>query len=363
MRKLLSILLLLFAFSGFAQNKLEYANFIQKDTAVKWAAIYNSYINLSTVNPNFNLRNFYVNKLKQGTVKAYTEDITAFAVTAQQMNYEQYKASLKPVNYNPVKMNWRFTYDQKSDVSEMIFNQEKNNCDTCLLKNKFSFFKVKQLLYYINNQLRIQNVLLTPVIYKKTDSMFRENTEYFEAGSFAFNDTKSSNAPIPATAKFIGRSCNNLMLLPSAASDPTDNTILTMHNWNLAEILHHDIRRKRLKAYDTERSIYPNAGNLLDYRKIDEYKMRSYEVAMYDSLGNMIGTKRLMTDVNFDSIYNYTLVQDLYFDFDKEILYSKLIALAPRLQVRTSAGIYLGLTDYWGVIFREEKGKAVKKTK
>jgi len=235
MKKLLSILLLYTA-SGFAQSRMEYANFIQTDTAVKWAAIYSSYVDLSTVNPNFNIRNFYVSKLKQQGALTYLEDANSFAVTPVRINYAQYKESIKPADYDAAKMNWYFDYDDKHNAAEKIMNQESNACDTCTLSNKLSFVKVKQLLYYRNNQFKIQNVLLTPVIYKKQAGTFKEETEYFESSNFAFNEIKNADAPIPAAAKFIGRSCNNLVLLPSDGSNTSESNILTLNNWNLTNL-------------------------------------------------------------------------------------------------------------------------------
>ena len=98
-------------------------------------------------------------------------------------------------------------------------------------------------------------------------------------------------------------------------------------------------------------------------RNIDEYKAEELLVPYYDSLGNILEYKKIKREVNYDSIYNYTLIQDFYFDFNKEILYSKLIALAPRISIYTSTGQFIGLTDYWGVIFPAEKKDIVKKKK
>jgi hypothetical protein len=361
MKKFLSILLL-YTSSSLAQSRMEYANFIQTDTAVKWAAIYSSYADLSTVNPNFNIRNFYINKLKQQGATAYMEDSISFAVTPVRIYYAQYKEAIKPITYDAVKMNWYFDYDDNHNASEKIMNRESN---TCALNNKLSFFKVKQLLYYRNNQFKIQNILISPVIYKKQAGAFKEEAEYFESSNFAFNETKDANAPIPSAAKFIGRSCNNLVLFLPDAANESGNNILTLNNWNLARLLYRDIKNKILKAYDTDKSIYPDTKNVLDYRRIETYKYAadSVMVPVFDSLGGSKGYKVIDYKINFDSIYNFTLVQDFYFDFTKEILYSKLVALAPRLPVVTSTGVYLGLTNYWGVIFPEEKKKVVKKIK
>ena len=359
----LSAIFLLFSNISFAQNKMEYANFIQTDTAVKWAAVYSSYVNLTPVNPNFNLRNFYVSKLKQQGATAYVQDNASFSVTPVRLTYDQYKAGIKAVNYDATKVNWFVNYDEKNNASEKIFTQESGTCDTCTLSNRISFFKVKQLLYYRNNQLKIQNILLSPVIYKKEIGASKETTSYFETSNFAFNEIKTADAPVPGTAKFIGRSCNNLVLFPPDSSSISETNILTLNDWNLTRLLYADVKKKILKAYNTDKSIYPDPKNILDSRKIDEYKAEELLVPYYDNEGNILEYKKIKREVNYDSIYNYTLIQDFYFDFDKEILYSKLIALAPRIKISTSTGVFLGLTDYWGVIFPAEKKDIVKKKK
>jgi hypothetical protein len=359
----LIVIFLLFSNICLAQSKIEYANFIQTDTAVKWAAIYNSYVNLTPVNPNFNLRNFYAGKLKQQGARAYLQDNASFSVSPVRLDYDQYKAGIKAVNYNATKMNWFFNYDEKYNASEKVFTQESNTCDTCILNNKISFFKVTQLLYYRKNQFKIQNILLSPVIYKKETGASKEATSYFETSSFAFNEIKNADAPVPPTAKFIGRSCNNLVLLPSDSISTSENNILTLNDWNLTRLLSADVKKKILKAYNTDNSIYPGQKNMLDYRKIDEYKAEPLIVPIYDSVGNIIRFEQMKREIIYDTIYNYTLIQDFYFDFDKEILYSKLVALAPRIKIFTSTGQFIGLTDYWGVIFPPEKKDIVKKKK
>ena len=362
MRKSLSILLLCCSAFCFAQNRIEYANFIQSDTTVKWAAVYTSYVNLTPVNPNFSIRNFYVNKLKQQGATAYTEGENAFAVTSSKIDYSKYVEGMKKVDYVPSKMNWWFRFDDKKNAIETIFTEESNDCDTCMVKNMVSFFKVKQLLYYKNNQFSIQNILLSPVIYQKEKHTFKENATYFETSNFAFNEIKSADVAIPATAKLIGRSCNNLVLLPSPDAT-AENKILTLSDWNLSHIFYHDIKQKKIQAYSTNKSIYPDSKSILDSRKIEAYENTTMEVPMYDSLGELTGYKKVIPEVNFDSIYNFTLVQDFYFDFTNEKLYSKLIALVPRLPVFTGSGILVGYRDYWGVIFPKEKLKAIKKKK
>ena len=360
MKKNLLIILLCSPAFCFAQQKLEYANFIQTDTAIKWAAVYNSYVNLTTVNPNFNIRNFYINKLKKQGAVAYQEEDGVFAVTPVKTNYTDYVAGFKKVDYDPALMNWWFDYDKKADGSATAFNMDINACDTCTMKNALSFFKVKQLLFYKDNQLQIRNILLAPVLYKKTKNAKKEGIKYFESKCFAFDAAEQSDNIIPASAKLIGRSCNDLMLLPTPDS-LNNKKILTLENWSLSKILYNGIKSKQLGAYSTEKSIYPDNKKALDPATIENYKMPEYIVPFFDSSGNITKYQTIKQEVNFDSIYNFTLVQDFYFDFNNEKLYSKPIALVARMNVYTSSGIFIGLSDYWGIIFPKGKNNNLKK--
>lgn len=363
MAKKLTALLLLIGNFCFAQSKIEYANFIQTDTAVKWAAVYSSYINLTPVNPNLNLRNFYISKLKQQGAMAYFQDSGSFSVSPVRLNYDQFKATIYSVNRNEAKMNWQFNYEEKQSGFESIFRHESNECDTCLLSNKITFLKVKQLLYFRNNQFKIQNILLSPVIYKKDANASAERISYFETGNFAFSEAKDQDAPIPVAAKFIGRACNDLVLKPNDSTRSSENDILTANNWNLTRLLFEGVKNRKLKAYSTHKSIYPSQTAILDYRKIETYKFDPVLIPIFDSTGNITRYQTLKLDIPYDEIYDYTIVQDFYFDFSKEILYSKLVALIPRKKVYITSGQFLGLQDLWGVIFPAEKKDIVKKKK
>jgi len=366
MKKLLPLLLpcSLLVNICFAQQRIEYANFIQTDTAIKWAAVYSSYVNLTPINPNFSIRNFYMNKLKKQGAITYLEDTAAFAVVTASVNYDQFKAGIKKMNYNATKMNWRFSFDENPDAFEALFNQESNPCDTCALINRISLYKIKQLLFYKNYRLQVRNILLCPVIYKKTDTTSKEETEYFETSNFAFDEIHDDSSNIPSTATFICRSGQRLNLLASTTNTTPGNSILTLHNWNLTSLLYKDIKQQKIKAYDTENSIYPNPKKILNYRKIEAYKVDSIVIPVYDSpTQGEVQYIKTAPEINFDSLCNYTLIQDFYFDFEREKLYSKVVAFVPSMPVVTSQGIFLGYTDYWGVIFPEEKKKVANKPK
>ncbi|UEG49252.1 hypothetical protein LK994_11480 [Ferruginibacter lapsinanis] len=363
MKKLFSIIALLFLTKiSISQEKIDYADFIQTDTGVKWAAIGNYYINLTPVNPNFNLSNYFFNKLKKASLIAYRDSDKDLSVTRYNVNYNDIISGRVFEKNDPEKTNWIFNYDDKHDATEEIFYKDSNDCDTCLL-NKLSFFKVKQLLYYKNHQLKIKNIFINPIVYKKKQEQRKEETLFAETFNVCFNPGESDNRTIPSSAVFINRTCNKITLSATPSGNFTETGVLTINNWSLGNQLFKDIKAKKIKAYDTEMSIYPTSASVIQSKQIEAYHNPPIEVMVYDVEGNVTGTKKVLSEINYDSLYTYKLIQDFYFDFATEKMYSKLIAFVPQINVITSSGISLGLTDYWGVIFDENTRKIVSKKK
>lgn len=360
MKKSLTIFLLCSCIFCAAQQKIPYANFIQTDTAIKWAAICNSYINLTPSNLNFSIRDFYIEKLKKGYLKTYIEDSPYLKVTPVEISYQDV---IKNINYKPYDggrmINWVYHYDERHDASEEIFNSDKDNCDTCLSVNKLNLFKVKQLLFYKNHQLQIKNILLTPILYKKKETERDESSMFAELPNVIFDNGKGKSG-IPGSAVFMGRSCNHLELIPSIDDIVNGSKILTVDDWNLTALLFKDAKRGNLKFYNVEKEINPNVKSIFRKDTIEYYGSRLYDVPIYDTEGNVTGTKLIREEMNLDSFYNYQLIQDFYFDFENEKIYSQLVALAIQRRIYTSVGDYIGLQNYWGVLFPEKKNTKKK---
>jgi len=229
---------------SFTQNKIEYANFIQSDTSIKWAAICNYYINLTPVNPNFNLSNYFFENLKKGIIETYKENTNNFSVIPSTTTYNSLKENLVFEKYNPQKANWVFYYDERHDATEEIFNADSNECDSCLNK-RISLFKLKQLLYYKDHQLKIKNILINPIVYKKKIDEHKEDAMYAETMNILFDSSATENNVIPKSAIFINRTCNRITLLPTGI---VENKILTINNWSLTRILYNELRQKKNKS-------------------------------------------------------------------------------------------------------------------
>ncbi len=333
-----------------SQQRIEYGNFLQQDKQIEWAAVYHSILDLSTVNPNYDLWKFYQRKLSTGNVSIYKQDSTSFAVERSQKMYADYKAGILNIPFSKKEMNWAYDFSDGSNASESVFRNEISACDSCLFNDRFSLMKVKQLIYYKNHTLYVQDILMQLVFYTKLADASKEDATYYVADAVAFNDSLNESENIPAGATFIARTSNMLDL---SLKEKSENAVLTNANSSLSLILYKDIKKGYINAFATERSLIPS-GNYLPKEKLDSYQNPPIEVPYYDENGNVLGIRKMVNEINFDSLCRYTLIQDIYFDFAKEKLYSKVITLIPLRSIVTSMGIDLGLAPYWGVDFRKK---------
>jgi gliding motility associated protien GldN len=68
----------------------------------------------------------------------------------------------------------------------------------------------------------------------------------------------------------------------------------------------------------------------------------SVSVPIYDSLGNVVGTKETMQEVNLDSFYKFQIKEEVIFDKQSSRLFWRILGIAPVKRVITSSGVDLG---------------------
>lgn len=77
----------------------------------------------------------------------------------------------------------------------------------------------------------------------------------------------------------------------------------------------------------------------------------SVDVPIYDSLGNVTGTKTVTAEVNLDSFYKFRIKEEVIFDKESSRLFWRILGIAPVKNVITSAGINLGETELFWVYY------------
>jgi gliding motility associated protien GldN len=75
------------------------------------------------------------------------------------------------------------------------------------------------------------------------------------------------------------------------------------------------------------------------------------DVPQYDSLGNQIGTKKMINDVNLDSFYKFRIKEEVVFDKESSRLFWRILGIAPVKNIITSMGVDLGETELFWVYY------------
>ena len=75
------------------------------------------------------------------------------------------------------------------------------------------------------------------------------------------------------------------------------------------------------------------------------------EVPMYNEVGELTGTKKMLNEVNFDSFYKFRIKEEVIFDKESSRLFWRILGIAPVKNVITSMGLYLGETELFWVYY------------
>jgi len=77
----------------------------------------------------------------------------------------------------------------------------------------------------------------------------------------------------------------------------------------------------------------------------------SVSVPIYDSLGNVVGNRETMAEVNLDSFYKFRIKEEVIFDKQSSRLFWRILGIAPVKRVITSSGVDLGDTELFWVYY------------
>ncbi len=83
----------------------------------------------------------------------------------------------------------------------------------------------------------------------------------------------------------------------------------------------------------------------------DKVSGGSVDVPVYDSLGNVIGTKPVTAEVNLDSFYKFHIKEEVIFDKESSRLFWRILGIAPVKNVITSQGVDLGESELFWVYY------------
>ena len=75
------------------------------------------------------------------------------------------------------------------------------------------------------------------------------------------------------------------------------------------------------------------------------------EVPIYNEMGELTGTKRMLNEVNLDSFYKFRIKEEVVFDRESSRLFWRILGIAPVKNVVTSMGVNLGETELFWIYY------------
>jgi len=352
MKKYICTLSLLMAvFSITAQTGTSYTAFIQQDTAIKWAAECNKIIDLTPKVGDYSIKQFYLNKLKNGNATCYrlnddkrSVSPTNFGNTNLQrqdwLNGLSLDHSLLNNNNTQQEDHWNFIDKKDQSKGFRVKGISKDSCCGC---DESDAARVKQILYYKNNRLFTYNVFLSPLCARKEAGA----ASWYPISNVAYNPQPGDNKKIVLNKDLVLiNTCNILYQFINGQNSSPDSILSIGSHFIIQQILE-DISSGKIKAYD------PQSGKLIPAKKITTWRMGkdSISVPVFDSNGNIKGSMAISRERNPNSLSQIRVQQEWYFDFKNEKLYSRIKWVELLEEIYTSTGIDLGTVSFCRIYY------------
>lgn len=310
--------------SSFSQDMKGYTIPIQYDTAIRWAAESDQVINVSPKISEYSLKKWYLNKLRSSTVIAYKKEkgnssVSSYSLSLPELQTQEWLKGLS-IELSPTKhpQEWYFV-DRTIPAAD--YNRYKARAgklnlqaDSCCGCDDADAFRARQVLTYKNGKFNIYNVFISPLCVRQTATT---PSDWYPLCNVAYNGN--------IERKFPGLS-KDVVLLNTNELDYDFNTlqpsayesVLTVYRTDIGSLIYQDMLSGRQKAIDIE------TGKIMPVKKILTIGMPADTVAVFDSEvpNKLIGYKVLQQERDSRDFCRYRIIQDLYFDFINERLYS-----------------------------------------
>lgn len=347
MKKITTTLALAIAcLSAAAQKNNYYTIHIQLDTAIQWAAECDKVINLSPKINEYSLKKWYLDKLKNGSVNAYTKvkgssAVTSFSLSLPGLEKQDWLKGLS-VEISPVKhpREWYFIDNSiPADNYERVKYRGGNlkfSADSCCGCDEADAFRVKQVLNYKNGKFSIYNVFISPLCARKTD---KPPFDWYPLCNVAYNDNLER--------KFPGLS-KEVVLLNTGEVDyefsnenpsPFDS-VLTVYRTDIGSLIYQDVLKGNIKPVDFQ------TGKPMTVKKFLTWQMPADTVADIGDEGQITKYRVVQQERSSSDFSRLRIKQDLYFDFKNERLYSVIRSVIIMLPVKSYDGSIRGYTPY-----------------
>jgi hypothetical protein len=342
----MKIIITCFAFI-FSQNtfaQIPYTDFVQNDTAIQWAAEYDQILNITPKITRYGIRNIIHAKLMRGEcVDNYTTNGDgAFKTSFCMKDTGLINVTLS--NINPYGDNYKNTINHNILFAKS--SEIKNSYQDYLASNKFHIYKIKQILFYENEKLFVNNVLVTPLYLKEESDSVENRFVWFNSYSSCFNAKFSLLTP-SQKAMFIdlGNGEEKYNLNHNLSDDNPNAKIFTKSNPIFSHHLFEDIFANKITVVDEK-------GNIILSKKVLNHNNPLVEVSgSCDGTGRRSKPLFFRNEVNIDSFYNFSINQHFYYDSTQNILHSEVNYIEVYKKIITSMGIDLGEAVYYRIYF------------
>ena len=334
MKKNVTTLLLVFTLLKASAQKSYYTIPIQHDTAIQWAAECDKVINLSPKINEYSLKKWYLDKLKNSSVTAYTKDngsssVSSYSLSLPKLEKQDWLKGLSvelPSYKNPKE--WYFVDNSKPkndyDRFKYRVGGNKFSADSCCGCDEADAFRTKQILNYKNGKFSIYNVFISPLCARQPSfanaSEAKPGTtpmEWYPLCNVAYNDNLER--------KFPGLS-KDVVLLNTDEVDYDFNqenpspydSVLTVYRTDIGSLIYQDVLKGRIKPIDIETNKPMHVKNFLTW------KMPADTMAVYDinDPSKITEYRVVQAERSSSEFSRLRIKQDLYFDFKNERLYS-----------------------------------------
>lgn len=295
---------------------------IQYDTVIQWAAESDKVINLTPKANSVSLKKWYLNRIKNNTVKAYRKNgnyIKTYPLSMPGLQTQEWLKGLS-IELSPHRFpqEWYF-FDSTLPADD--YNRYKARvrnlnlaADSCCGCDEADAFRAKQILNYKNGRFGIYNVFISPLCARPTSA---PPSDWFPLCNVAYNDNMER--------KFPGLS-KDVVLLNTNELDYDFNTekpsrydsVLTVYRTDIGNLIYQDILLGKLKPVDVE------TGKSIPVRHLLTIGMPADTVVAYDpdDQDKILSYRVQQQQRNPRDFNRIRIKQDLYFDFRNERLYS-----------------------------------------
>ena len=348
MKKNVTTLLLVFTLLNASAQKSYYTIPIQHDTAIQWAAECDKVINLSPKINEYSLKKWYLDKLKNSSVTAYTKDNGSSAVSSYNLSLPGLEKqdwlkglSVELPSYKSPK-EWYFVDNSKPkndyDRFKYRVGGNKFSADSCCGCDEADAFGTKQILNYKNGKFSIYNVFISPLCARQTGTT---PIEWYPLCNVAYNDNLERT--FPGLSKDVVLLNTDEVDYEFSREHPSPyDSVLTVYRTDIGSLIYQDVLKGRIKPIDIEN------GKPMPVNKFLTWEMPADTMAVYDvnDISKITMYKVVQQERSSRDFSRLRIKQDLYFDFKNERLYSLVRSVVLMLPVKSIDGSLRGYIPF-----------------